>query len=91
MQAENPEKAGLNLYNRGADLYNVGQIAEAKAIFEQILQGQPNHAKTHYMLGLCYVSEDDKPKAKEHLSKFLELAPNDPDAATAQEMIKYLQ
>jgi tetratricopeptide (TPR) repeat protein len=91
MQSADPEKAGLNLYNRGADLYNGGQIAEAKAIFEQILQGQPDHAKTHYMLGLCYVSEDNKPKAKEHLSRFLALAPDDPDAGTAQEMIKYLQ
>jgi tetratricopeptide (TPR) repeat protein len=91
MQADNPEKAGLNLYNRGADLYNSGQIPEAKAIFEQILLGQPDHAKTHYMLGLCYVGEDDKPKAKEHLARFLELAPDDPDAATAQEMIKYLE
>ena len=91
MQADNPEKAGLNLFNRGADLYNGGQVPEAKAIFLQILQGQPDHAKTHYMLGLCYVGEDDKAKAKEHLGRFLELAPDDPDAATAQEMIKYLQ
>jgi tetratricopeptide (TPR) repeat protein len=91
MQADNPEKAGLNMYNRGADLYNGGQIPEAKAIFEAILQGTPDHAKTHYMLGLCYVSEDNKPKAKEHLARFLELAPDDPDAATAQEMIKYLE
>ncbi|HVR28554.1 MAG TPA: tetratricopeptide repeat protein, partial [Thermoanaerobaculia bacterium] len=85
MQADNPEKAGLNLFNQGADLYNAGQVAEAKAIFEQILQTQPDHAKTHYMLGLCYVGEDDKAKAKEHLGRFLELAPDDPDAATAQE------
>ncbi len=42
------------------------------------------------MLGLCYVGEDNKEKAKEHLGKFLELAPNDPDAGTAQEMLKYL-
>jgi tetratricopeptide (TPR) repeat protein len=91
MQADNPEKAGLNMFNRGADLYNGGQIAEAKAIFEAILQTQPDHPKTHYMLGLCYVGEDNKPKAKEHLGRFLELAPDDPDAATAQEMIKYLE
>jgi tetratricopeptide (TPR) repeat protein len=91
MQAADPEKAGLNLYNRGADLYNSGDVVEAKKIFEAILQGSPNHAKTHYMLGLCYVGEDNKPKAKEHLSRFLELAPNDADAGTAQEMIKYLQ
>jgi len=90
MQADNPEKAGLNMFNQAADLYNSGNTAEAKKIFEAILAGQPNHAKTHYMLGLCYVGEDNKDKAKEHLGKFLELAPNDPDAGTAQEMLKYL-
>ncbi len=91
MQAQNPEKAGLNMFNQGADYYNSGNTAEAKKIFESILEGQPNHAKTHYMLGMCYVGEDNKAKAKEHFEKFLQLAPNDPDAATAQEMLKYLQ
>jgi tetratricopeptide (TPR) repeat protein len=90
MQAENPEKAGLNMFNQAADLYNSGNVAEAKKIFEQIAEGQPNHAKTHYMLGMCYAGEDNKAKAKEHFEKFLQLAPNDPDAGTAQEMLKYV-
>jgi Tfp pilus assembly protein PilF len=90
MQAENPEKAGLNMFNQAADLYNSGNVAEAKKIFEQIAAGQPNHAKTHYMLGMCYAGEDNKPKAKEHFEKFLQLAPDDPDAGTAQEMLKYV-
>ena len=85
-----PRRPASTCSTSGADLYNSGNIAEAKKIFEAILAGQPNHAKTHYMLGLCYVGEDNKAKAKEHLGKFLELAPNDPDAGTAQEMIKYL-
>ena len=90
MQAENPEKAGLNMFNQAADLYNSGNVAEAKKIFEQIVAGQPNHAKTHYMLGMCYAGEDNKAKAKEHFEKFLQLTPNDPDAGTAQEMLKYV-
>ena len=90
MQAENPEKAGLNMFNQAADLYNSGNVAEAKKIFEAIVAGQPNHAKTHYMLGMCYAGEDNKAKAKEHFEKFLQLAPDDPDAGTAQEMLKYV-
>ena len=69
MQADNPEKAGLNMFNQAADLYNSGNIAEAKKIFEAIVAGQPNHAKTHYMLGICYVGEDNKAKAKEHFEQ----------------------
>ena len=90
MQAENPEKAGLNMFNQAADLYNSGNVAEAKKIFEAIASGQPNHAKTQFMLGMCYAGEDNKPKAKEHFEKFLALAPDDPDAGTAQEMLKYV-
>ena len=39
------------------------KFAARQAIFEQILQGQPNHAKSHYMLGLCYVGEDNNTEA----------------------------
>ncbi len=91
MQASDPAKAGLNMFNEAADLYNNGQLAEAKGMFEQILAVQPDHAKTHYMLGLCYVSEGANAEAKEHLNRFLELDPEDPDAATAQEMLKYVE
>ena len=59
-------------------------------IFEAIVAGQPNHAKSHYMLGMCYAGEDNKPKAKEHFEKFLSLAPDDPDAGTAKELLKYV-
>jgi Tfp pilus assembly protein PilF len=43
------------------------------------------------MLGLCYVNSGDNAKAKEHFSRFLELAPDDPDAGTAAEMVQYLE
>jgi Tfp pilus assembly protein PilF len=90
LKALNPEKAGKNMFNQGADLYNSGSIAEAKAIFEQILAVDSNQPKAHYMLGMCFVNEGNNAKAKEHLSKFVELAPNDPDAQLATEMMGYL-
>ena len=90
METDNPEKAGLNMFNQAADLYNSGNMAEAKKLFERIAAGQPNHAKTQYMLGMIYAGEDNKAKAKEHFESFLKLAPDDPDAGTAQEMLKYV-
>jgi hypothetical protein len=35
--------------------------------------------------------ETKKAQAKEHLQTFLQMAPNDPDAATAKEMLAYLK
>jgi tetratricopeptide (TPR) repeat protein len=91
LQAANPEKASQNVFNEAVDLYNSGKMAEAKAGFEKVLAANPDHAKAHYLMGLVFVNEADNAKAREHLQKFLALAPDDPDAATAKEMLQYLQ
>lgn len=91
MQNADPTKAAKNLYNRAADLYNAGKMDEARPVLEQVLATDPANAKVHYMLGLCYVNSGENAKAKELLARFIELAPEDPDAATAQEMMKYLE
>lgn len=82
----NPEE----LFKQGVALYNANNMVDAVEAFSMALTVNPKHAKSHYMLGLAYASTDAA-KAKEHLSKFLELAPNDPDAAQAKEMLSYLK
>jgi Tfp pilus assembly protein PilF len=79
-----------NPLNHGIELYNANRIAEATKVFEDVVQADPNSAKAHYMLGLCYTNSGDLVRAKEHLEAFLKLAPNDPDAGTAQQMLKEL-
>ena len=59
-------------------------------MFERILSIDDSHAKVHYFLGLIAVNDGNNAKAKEHLAKFVELDPEDPDAGTAKEMISYL-
>lgn len=90
LQAVNPQLAAGASFNKAADLYNSGKVAEAKKLLEQVVVQDPKNARAHYLLGLCYVNENAKEKAKQELQKFLALTPNDPDAATAKEMIKYL-
>jgi tetratricopeptide (TPR) repeat protein len=82
----NPE----DLYKQGVALYNANNMVDAVEAFSMALTVDPKHAKSHYMLGLAYASTDAA-KAKEHLTKFLELAPTDPDAAQAKEMLTYLK
>ena len=43
------------------------------------------------MLGLVYSNAGESAKAKEFLTKFVKLAPNDPDASAAKEMLEYLK
>jgi tetratricopeptide (TPR) repeat protein len=83
---QNPE----DLYKQGVALYNAGNNDGAIQSLEVAVSVDPNHARAHYMLGLAYVASNAA-KAKVHLQKFLELAPKDPDAATAKEMLAYLK
>jgi tetratricopeptide (TPR) repeat protein len=83
---QTPEAA----FNQGVTLFNTGNIAEATSIFESVVARKPELARGHYMLGLCYANAQNAAKAKEQLQEFVRLAPNDPDAAAAKQMLEYL-
>lgn len=84
-----PSSAGIELLNQGVNLFNEGKMDEARVVLEKAQAADPSLPRTYYMLGLCY-SANDAAKAKASLQKFIELAPNDPDAQTAKEMLSYL-
>ena len=85
-----PVTVSEQLYNSGAEFFSNGDIDSAIDYFERSVQADPSRAKAHYQLGLCYVNKEQNAKAKEHLAKFVELAPDDPDAVAAKEMISFL-
>ncbi len=91
LQNTDPEKASKNLYNEAADLYNSGSIAEATEKLEQVIGFNPNHPEALNMLGLCYAAQSENGKALETFRKFLEIAPDHPEAATAQAMVEYFE
>ena len=66
-------------------------MEKAYALFEQSLAGDPAFAKTHYMLGMCHINRGENADAREHFEAFLAMAPNDPDATTAKEMLSYIK
>ncbi|MCB1057380.1 MAG: tetratricopeptide repeat protein [Acidobacteria bacterium] len=85
-----PTFAGNNLYNLGIGYFNDSKYDKAIDAFTKALAADPSHAKAHYYLGLSAVNTGNNTLAKEHLQKFVEMAPADPDAAAAKEMVKYL-
>lgn len=89
LNAAAPSYLVAEFEKKGTDFFNNGQTAEAIASFEGVLKAEPENAQALYMLGLCYASSDEG-KAKEFLGKFLELAPDHPEAASARAMIKGL-
>jgi tetratricopeptide (TPR) repeat protein len=90
LAATDPEGLAEALYEQGRNAFQAGDTAQAVQALEQAVQANPDHARAHYMLGLAYANSDQKAKAKEHLQKFVELAPDDPEASAAKEMIAYL-
>lgn len=90
LAAADPEGLAEALYQRGQEAFQAGDTAAAVQALEQAVQAKPDHARAHYWLGLSYANADDKAKAKLHLQKFVELAPDDPEVSTAKEMIGYM-
>lgn len=87
-----PVMAATDLYNQGIAGYNAGEMVKALGFFEKSAAANPEFAKVHYMLGMCYVSEGNNAKAKRSMETFLEkAAADDPDVSTAKEMLAYLK
>lgn len=89
MAAGDPDGLAETLYRNGEEAFNAGNSAAAKLAFKQALEANPEYARAHYMLGLVFVNMGDGTKAKEHFQKFIQMAPDDPEVATAKEMIQY--
>lgn len=93
--APNDPETAVRFFNEGAERTRAGQYDEAAVFFERVTQiapDDPRFAKAHYVVGLAYAKDDaKKAQAKEHLQKFLQLSPNDPDAKTAKDMLDYLK
>ncbi|MBC8328247.1 MAG: tetratricopeptide repeat protein, partial [Planctomycetes bacterium] len=63
------------LYSLGMLLRHVDRPAEAQALFERVLEADPDDADAHYQLGIL-AQEDDPAAARLHLERTLELMPH---------------
>jgi tetratricopeptide (TPR) repeat protein len=85
-----PEIARNSLLALAFDSYDANDMVEAEKRFKKVLQVDPGHAHSHYLLALIYVNEERIEEAKPHLEQFIALTPDDPEAPTARELLKYL-
>ena len=83
----NPSK----LFNEAARLINEGKDGDAEAVLKRAIAADEKYAVAYYELGMVYVRAGKSAEAKAALNKYLELDPKGKDAATAKEMLGYLQ
>jgi Tfp pilus assembly protein PilF len=79
------------LFKLATAAYDADDTASAKKGFARVLEIQPAHARANYFMGLILMREGNKPAARRHLERFLELAPGDPDAGTARDAVAFLK
>ena len=80
-----------SLFNDAAKLINSGKDGEAEPLLKKAIAANDKFAPAYYELGMLYVRAQKNADAKTNLKKYLELEPNGKDAATAKEMLKYVQ
>lgn len=84
-------KGALDLMVRRAETdFKDGNMAAAEAALNRVLSIDAENPDAHLQLGLV-LSGSDAAKAKAHLQKFLQLAPNHPEVQTAKDILEYLK
>jgi tetratricopeptide (TPR) repeat protein len=91
-----PSKAGMYYFNLGAVLTNRGMVDQANEAFDKAIAADPTKADAYYqkavnLLGKATVDKTGKMIAPEgtaeNLNKYLELAPNGPNAQSAKDLL----
>ena len=78
-------------YNLGACAMNLHDFPGAMEAFSNAIELKSDFAAAYYQLGMVQVNQNNKEDAVKNLEKFLELAPEDPNAAVAKQLVEYLK
>lgn len=90
LAAYEPQIATNGLLKVAFDAYDAHNSGLARNAFTKVAQLKPDYAQAHYYLGLIAIGEGSKDEATQHLERFLQLAPNDPEAPAVREMLAHL-
>jgi tetratricopeptide (TPR) repeat protein len=80
-----------DVYNQGVIAWNGNNFDDAKAAFEEVLKINPNHADSHYWLGMWLVRNNKIPEAVAEFETYLKLAPTGKRAAEAKTYVDALK
>jgi tetratricopeptide (TPR) repeat protein len=88
-QELNPDDPAT-IFNQAAGFLNKMDDENARPLLEECLDIDPTFGKCLFEYGMLLLRTGDLEGAKTTLEKYLEVAPDGPDATTARETVKYL-
>jgi len=91
LAAVDPDFGAPKLLEQAAAMWNGGQAERAVALARLALTMDPGLAKAYYFIGLDFLSKGENADARTALEKFIALAPDDPEASTAREMLSFIE
>lgn len=86
-----PTAARDGILRLAFEAYDANDLRVSKERFEKALLIDPNYPQAYYYLGVIDAGNGQNKTARKNLLKFLELAPNDPEAKSAREMLEYVK
>jgi len=76
-----------DLLKKGEEMFEAGQTAQARIVAQTLVEADDSHGPAHYLLGRVHAGAGQIAEAKQHLQRFLELAPDHPEAEAARQML----
>ncbi|MCA1732757.1 MAG: hypothetical protein LC732_04055, partial [Acidobacteria bacterium] len=73
------------------EAYDASDLPTARERFLDVIEVDPSYPQAFYYIGVIDAGRGANAEAKKHLDRFLQLAPNDPEANSAREMLRYLK
>lgn len=88
--ALNPDHPDV-FYQKGLIFGYTDKTADAVAAFERCVELQPDFVYAHYQLGMAYNQQKRFDLTIVHLTRFLELAPQAPEAPQVRNLLEFLR
>jgi Tfp pilus assembly protein PilF len=86
-----PEVASNEMVQHARVLFDNEELAGSRSLLEIIIEKEPDLVEAQLQLGLTCNMLGDTACAKDALKRYLELAPDGPDAETARSLLDYLE
>lgn len=86
-----PKWVATTVFDHASELFNSDQPEAAAFELRYVIKADPDLARARLMLGMALFNTGREDEGRPHLERFIELAPDDPDAEIARGLLSFEQ